>query len=62
MKVKASDAPKEPRKFLGHGHCDNKSKSINFAEATNDSAKIAQESLKLVRKLGVSADDIRGVN
>lgn len=62
MKVRAEHAPLEPVKYMGHGVCDNVSRSIMLASSTDDSSLIASESLKLLKQLKVPVQDIRGVH
>eukprot|EP00118_Oscarella_pearsei_P000496 m.5093 g.5093 ORF g.5093 m.5093 type:complete len:948 (+) comp12066_c0_seq1:27-2870(+) len=61
VKVRAEEAPAEPKKFMGHGYCDNMSKSVNLDEAVDDSERIAKESVKLLKLLGVAVQDFRGI-
>lgn len=42
LKRRSADAPAEPAKFLGHGLCDNFSKSANLPRATDDPVDIAR--------------------
>ena len=61
MKIRAGHAPMEPVKYMGHGVCDNVSRSLMVASATDDSTFIASESLKLFKQLKVPFQDVRGV-
>ena len=60
LMVRAKGAP-EPRKHMGHGLCDNISKSITISQPTNDSSVIAKEAINLLQQLNVCASDIRGM-
>jgi DNA repair protein REV1 len=42
LKRRSASAPAEPRKFLGHGLCDNFSKSVMLPRATADPKEIAR--------------------
>ncbi|XP_062505261.1 DNA repair protein REV1-like isoform X2 [Corticium candelabrum] len=61
MKIRAGHAPMEPVKYMGHGVCDNVSRSLMVASATDDSTFIASESLKLFKQLKVPFQDVRGM-
>ena len=62
LKVRQEGAPKETSKFLGHGVCDNVSKSVNLPIATESLEVIRNESLKLLKLVKVAAVDMRGVS
>jgi DNA repair protein REV1 len=51
----------QPHKFMGHGYCDNLSKSSQLAFHTNDAADIARECIALYRSLAVDPLDVRGL-
>lgn len=51
----------EPLKFLGHGVCDNLSKSVTLARATDAANDLARESCALLAALRVPFDQIRGI-
>ncbi len=60
--VRASEAPQETSKFLGHGVCDSISRSGNFmGGATREKKVIAKEIKVLARQLEVKYEDLRGV-
>jgi DNA repair protein REV1 len=61
VKVRADDAPLEPVKYMGHGVCNNLSRSVVLASATDSCSVISQESLKLLKQLKVTVQDIRGM-
>lgn len=42
LMVKSKEAPEETAKFMGHGICDNVTKSTNLPSETSDSALIAR--------------------
>ena len=50
-----------PRKFLGHGPCDNMSKSTTLLAATADAAVIEREALLIYQSLGIAPKDLRGL-
>lgn len=51
----------EATKYLGHGVCDDKSKSTTLVTATNDSLLIARQCRRLYEDLGIPAKELRGV-
>lgn len=59
--VKAKDAPEETAKFLGHGFCDNVTKSSTLATSTADSAVITREVLSISHQLNINPKDMRGI-
>ena len=58
--IRAKGAP-EPSKHMGHGICDNISKSVTISQPTDNSSIIAKETINLLQQLNVSASDIRGM-
>lgn len=50
-----------PRKFMGHGICDNITRSSVLPMATDESAVIARECVTLLRDVKVHAEDMRGM-
>lgn len=61
LMVRAKDAPLEPAKFMGHGHCDNFTKSKNFLTPIDDEVIITREVLSLWELLQQPAHEIRGI-
>ena len=61
MKVRKQDVPHETWKYLGHGACDNVSRSTILLQPTQEAKEIGQFAVKLLRQLKVVASDIRGV-
>ena len=51
----------EPAKFLGHGWCDNMSKSVNFKRATSNADQMAEEARRLLTYLRIDPTFIRGL-
>ena len=51
----------EPPKFLGHGICDNMSRSVTLPRFVGGAAEIAAAAQELLRALRVPPPDIRGV-
>lgn len=49
--VRAKEASKETAKFMGHGICDNFSRSVNLLTPTNDSIVIQREAWHLLKQL-----------
>lgn len=65
VKRRQSDAAKEPTKFLGHGRCDNISKSTTLQSSIYQSADIYKSSLPLFTEVmkfhQIDVSDIRGM-
>ncbi|KAL4874779.1 hypothetical protein BJY04DRAFT_224688 [Aspergillus karnatakaensis] len=55
------DAPLEPVKHLGHGKCDVFNKSVVLGIATNASDVLGKEAVAMLRSLGISPGDLRGL-
>ena len=61
LKIRRQDAPLEARKYLGHGSCDNTSRSCTLLQPTRTSSEIARIATKLLKQIKPVASDIRGV-
>ena len=63
MKImrRAADAPLDPPKNLGHGKCDTFNKSIVLGVATNDKAVLGKEALSILKGVGFSPGELRGL-
>jgi DNA repair protein REV1 len=63
MKVmrRATDAPLDPPKHLGHGKCDTFNKSLQLGVATNDAAALTKEAIAMMRSFGFSPGELRGI-
>lgn len=61
IKKRAQDAPIEPSKFMGHGICDNFSKSSVLAQATDDHVVIGKTCIELLRQFQFPSQELRGV-
>ena len=61
MKVRKPDVPHETWKHLGHGACDNVSRSTLLLQPTQEAKEIGQLAVKLLRQVRVVASDIRGM-
>ncbi|XP_053379296.1 DNA repair protein REV1-like [Mercenaria mercenaria] len=61
LMVRREDAPKQTSKFMGHGICNNFSKSVTLPMATDDSRIVAKETIGLLRSHKVDAGDLRGI-
>lgn len=55
------DAPLEPVKHLGHGKCDVFNKSVILGVASNATDVLGKEAVAMLRSLGVSPGDLRGL-
>jgi DNA repair protein REV1 len=60
LKVRREGAP-EPRKFMGHGICDNIARSAALQVPTDDSKLIFKKCQSLFRQLRVASSDVRGI-
>lgn len=47
--------------FLGHGICNNFSKSVTLPMATDDAKIVCRETMSLLKQLKAAAEDLRGV-
>ncbi|CAI5739425.1 unnamed protein product [Hyaloperonospora brassicae] len=61
IKKRAEGAPVEPSKFMGHGVCDNFSKSHVLARATDDEDVIGRVCIELLRQFDFPSKELRGV-
>ncbi|XP_023724499.1 DNA repair protein REV1 isoform X2 [Cryptotermes secundus] len=61
LMVRAKEAPVETAKFLGHGVCDQVTRSCTLATAVSDQDTIAREVLSILRQLSVKPSDLRGI-
>ncbi|PWY78191.1 DNA repair protein [Aspergillus heteromorphus CBS 117.55] len=58
---RSADAPLEPVKHLGHGKCDVFNKSVVLGVATDAPEILGKEAVSMLRSLGVSPGDLRGL-
>ncbi|KAF2244860.1 DNA polymerase IV, partial [Trematosphaeria pertusa] len=63
MKImrRSPDAPLDPPKHLGHGKCDTYNKSLVLGVATNSKEVLTKESLSVLKGLGFSPGELRGI-
>ena len=61
MKIRKKDAPLEPKKFQGHGACDNVSKSVVLLTASRDASECSSMAVRLLKQLNPPVMDIRGM-
>lgn len=59
--VRAPDAPVETSKFMGHGVCDNQTKSVSLSEFTCDLEVITRTVLTTMRSLNIPPQELRGL-
>lgn len=59
--VRAKDAPVETAKFMGHGFCDNVTKSVTLATYTCDLNVITQTVFNIKNILNVEPKELRGI-
>ncbi|KAG9193689.1 DNA repair protein REV1 [Alternaria panax] len=63
MKVmrRSLDAPMDPSKHLGHGKCDTHNRSVMLGVATNAKEVLTKEALAILRGLGFTPGELRGI-
>jgi len=61
LMLRAQNAPEETAKFLGHGVCDNSSKSVQLGSPTADKDRIFKEVHTLLKQTEAAPSDIRGI-
>lgn len=61
LMVRREDAPLETAKFMGHGICNNISKSSMLPLATDDASLIYQECMTILNGLRLNCSDLRGI-
>lgn len=63
MKImkRATDAPMDPPKSLGHGKCDTFNKSVTLGVATNSAEVIGREAISILRSYNFSPGELRGL-
>lgn len=57
LMVKTKEAPEETAKFMGHGVCDNFSKSVNLPSETSDSGVITRFVIFVLDNFSLNIDD-----
>ena len=60
LKRRKTNAP-EPPKFMGHGDCDNMSRSVTLSRFTDSPAELASQGKALLKALKVDPTQIRGI-
>lgn len=60
LKRRKENAP-EPPKFMGHGICDNMSRSVTVARFTASQDDVAAEAKQMLQALHVDPTQIRGI-
>lgn len=61
MKVRSKDAAVTTRKYLGHGVCDNLSRSSSLRKPSRSAGDLKPACVKLLRQMRPPAEDIRGM-
>lgn len=61
LMVRREDAPRQTSKFMGHGICNNLSKSVTLPVATDDPKIVARETISLLRQQKAPPEDLRGI-
>lgn len=60
VKRRQAGAP-EPAKFLGHGHCDNVSRSVTLGSFVGSADELAEHAALLLHALAVPPQELRGL-
>jgi DNA repair protein REV1 len=58
---RSADSPLEPPKHMGHGKCDTFNKSVLLGVATNTCEVLTKETLSMLKSLGISPGELRGI-
>ena len=61
LMVRRLDAPTETRKYLGHGRCNNMSRSLSLLQPTSDAAEMCRLATRLLKQMNPPPEDVRGV-
>lgn len=61
LMIRKPEAPTETRKYLGHGQCNNMSRSCSLLQPTGEAAEICRLAVRLLKQINPSPEDIRGV-
>ncbi|XP_027854232.2 DNA repair protein Rev1 [Aphis gossypii] len=61
LMIRNAEAPKESAKFLGHGFCDNITKSSSLTKSTSNSRIIFQVVNKIMNQLDIDPTELRGI-
>ncbi|CRL04716.1 CLUMA_CG017776, isoform A [Clunio marinus] len=61
LMIRAKDASKETAKFMGHGHVERISKSVQLLAATDDAIAIQTTVLKLLAAFNIPPYELRGI-
>ena len=60
LKRRKTNAP-DPPKFMGHGDCDNMSRSVTLSRFTDAASELGSQGKALLRALRVDPTQIRGI-
>ena len=58
---RATDAPLDPPKHLGHGKCDTFNKSVQLGVSTNNAEVLAKETIAMMKSLRIPPGELRGI-
>ena len=61
LKIRRPDVPSETRKYLGHGVCNNVTRSCTLLQPSRSSSEIGRIAIRLLKQVRPAACDIRGV-
>nr|CDS33235.1 terminal deoxycytidyl transferase rev1 [Hymenolepis microstoma] len=59
--TRRADQPIKTAKYLGHGVCDNFTRTVSLSKASADASVIAEKCLSVLRRLKPNPEDIRGL-
>lgn len=59
--VRAPDAPVETAKYMGHGVCDNVTKTVSLQDYTDDRTTIERTVFSIKKTLNVTPSELRGI-
>ena len=61
LKIRRPDVPMETRKYLGHGACNNVTRSCTLLQPTRSSSEVSRIAIRLLKQVRPVPSDIRGV-
>ena len=61
LMIRKPEAPSETRKYLGHGKCNNVSRSCSLLQPTGEATEISRLAIRLLKQINPQPEDIRGV-
>ncbi|KAI9216672.1 hypothetical protein BC828DRAFT_292398 [Blastocladiella britannica] len=61
LMIRSTDAPQEPSKFMGHGRCDNHSRSVNLSAPASTATDITKHVVRMLDDMHFPPDTLRGI-